>query len=323
MVDPRSQRRAASSITSANLEIVSHPVFLQGRRPRSVPDREGGGRCGPGIPGGLSWSGPSRPRHRPEPIRVAPRAASALDPRNRRPPPRPPRYRQILASLVRYGYRDVVTALHLDRARRPLRTRRWATRSRRRTGRSGSGWSARTSGRPSSSSARSSAPGPTSCPRPTRPSWPSSATTSSLPLLRGRGDPPRGVRPAGLRGLRLDRARAARLGLDLAGPPRHPPRRPARSRSRSAGRGSTRSSRPTSTSSRTWPNSPSDGSRSLVPYGPVALARELERTLKRELDLSIERRTMERCRGQFAREKTAHIPEVFREYSTSRSWRWS
>ncbi len=55
---------------------------------------------------------------------------------------------------------------------------------------------------------------------------------------------------------------------------------------------------------------------SLVPYGPVALARELERTLKRELDLSVERRTMERCRGQFAREPTAHIPEVFREYST-------
>lgn len=55
---------------------------------------------------------------------------------------------------------------------------------------------------------------------------------------------------------------------------------------------------------------------SLVPYGPVGLARELERTLKRELDLSIERRTMERCRGQFAREPTAHIPEVFREFST-------
>ncbi len=57
---------------------------------------------------------------------------------------------------------------------------------------------------------------------------------------------------------------------------------------------------------------------SLVPYGPVALAKELERTLKRELDLSIERRTMERCRGQFAREPTAHIPEVFRDFCTPR-----
>ena len=27
---------------------------------------------------------------------------------------------------------------------------------------------------------------------------------------------------------------------------------------------------------------------------------------------------MERCRGQFAREPTAHIPEVFRDYSTSK-----
>lgn len=57
---------------------------------------------------------------------------------------------------------------------------------------------------------------------------------------------------------------------------------------------------------------------SLVPYGPVALAKELERTLKRELDLSIERRTMERCQGQFAREPMAHIPAVFREYCTSK-----
>ena len=31
-----------------------------------------------------------------------------------------PRYRQILASLVRYGYRDVVTALHLDGLVRPI-----------------------------------------------------------------------------------------------------------------------------------------------------------------------------------------------------------
>ena len=56
----------------------------------------------------------------------------------------------------------------------------------------------------------------------------------------------------------------------------------------------------------------------LALYGPVALVREFERTLRRELDLSVELRTMERCRGQFAREPFAHIPEPFRAYSTAR-----
>ncbi len=56
----------------------------------------------------------------------------------------------------------------------------------------------------------------------------------------------------------------------------------------------------------------------LVPYAPAALAREFERSLKRELDFTVERRTMERCQAQFADEPTAHIPFVVREYSTSR-----
>jgi ubiquinone biosynthesis protein len=56
----------------------------------------------------------------------------------------------------------------------------------------------------------------------------------------------------------------------------------------------------------------------LSPYAPVALAREFERTLKREMDFTIERRTMERCRLQFAKNKTAHIPYVVPEFSTSR-----
>ncbi len=56
----------------------------------------------------------------------------------------------------------------------------------------------------------------------------------------------------------------------------------------------------------------------LAVYGPVGLVREFERTLRRELDLSVELRTMERCRGQFAREPFAHIPVAFREYSTPR-----
>ena len=57
---------------------------------------------------------------------------------------------------------------------------------------------------------------------------------------------------------------------------------------------------------------------SLAAYSPVAQVREFERTLKRELDLSVERGTMLRCRGQFARDPYAHIPEVIREFSTSR-----
>ena len=56
----------------------------------------------------------------------------------------------------------------------------------------------------------------------------------------------------------------------------------------------------------------------LAPYGPVAIAREFERSLKRELDLNVERRTMERCRAQLAREPVAHVPATFPEYSSSR-----
>ena len=56
----------------------------------------------------------------------------------------------------------------------------------------------------------------------------------------------------------------------------------------------------------------------LAPYRPISLAREFERTLKRELDFTAERRTMQRCRIQFAGDPTAHIPSVFEEFSTSR-----
>ena len=56
----------------------------------------------------------------------------------------------------------------------------------------------------------------------------------------------------------------------------------------------------------------------LAPYQPAAIAREFERSLKRELDLSIERRTMERCRGQLATLPYARVPEVFPAYSTTK-----
>ena len=54
----------------------------------------------------------------------------------------------------------------------------------------------------------------------------------------------------------------------------------------------------------------------LAVYRPLSLAREFERTIKRELDFSIERRTMQRCRIQFADDPTAHIPLVIEELST-------
>jgi ubiquinone biosynthesis protein len=56
----------------------------------------------------------------------------------------------------------------------------------------------------------------------------------------------------------------------------------------------------------------------LAPYGPVAIAREFERSLKREIDLNVERRTMEKCQTQLARVPFAHVPLVYKEYSTGR-----
>ena len=56
----------------------------------------------------------------------------------------------------------------------------------------------------------------------------------------------------------------------------------------------------------------------LAPYKPLALAREFERSLKRELDFTIERRTMQRCQSQFAGVPTAHIPYAIEAFSTPR-----
>jgi len=55
----------------------------------------------------------------------------------------------------------------------------------------------------------------------------------------------------------------------------------------------------------------------LAAFQPVSIAREFERSLKRELDFTVERRTMERCQAQFASDPTAHIPFVVREFSTA------
>lgn len=56
----------------------------------------------------------------------------------------------------------------------------------------------------------------------------------------------------------------------------------------------------------------------LVPYAPVAIAQEFERTIRRELDFNVEKRTITRCQAQFRRDPTAHIPQVYPEYSTAR-----
>lgn len=56
----------------------------------------------------------------------------------------------------------------------------------------------------------------------------------------------------------------------------------------------------------------------LAPYRPVSLAREFDRVLTRELDFTAERRTMQRCRNQFAADPSAHIPMVYEEFSTPR-----
>ena len=56
----------------------------------------------------------------------------------------------------------------------------------------------------------------------------------------------------------------------------------------------------------------------LAVYRPLPLAREFERSLKRELDFTVELRTIHRCRAQFKGDPTAHIPFTVDELSTPR-----
>lgn len=53
-------------------------------------------------------------------------------------------------------------------------------------------------------------------------------------------------------------------------------------------------------------------------YRPVAVVREFERSVHRELDFSLEARTMERVRRNFARVDTVHIPAVHWPLTTGR-----
>jgi ubiquinone biosynthesis protein len=56
----------------------------------------------------------------------------------------------------------------------------------------------------------------------------------------------------------------------------------------------------------------------LAAYRPLSLVREFERTIRREMDFSVELRTIKRCRTQFADDPTARIPFVVEEFSTPR-----
>lgn len=56
----------------------------------------------------------------------------------------------------------------------------------------------------------------------------------------------------------------------------------------------------------------------LAVYRPLPLAREFERSLKRELDFTVELRTIHRCQAQFEGDPTARIPFTVEEFSTSR-----
>jgi ubiquinone biosynthesis protein len=56
----------------------------------------------------------------------------------------------------------------------------------------------------------------------------------------------------------------------------------------------------------------------LAELRPTTVVREFERSIKREIDLRVERRTMERCRAQFQRDPDAHIPLTYPEFSTVR-----
>lgn len=54
----------------------------------------------------------------------------------------------------------------------------------------------------------------------------------------------------------------------------------------------------------------------LAQYRPSSLVREFERSIKREIDLRVELRTMDRCRSQFQHDPDTHVPRVYPEYSS-------
>lgn len=229
-----------------------------------------------------------------------------------------PRYRQILATLVRYGYRDVATALHLDGLIRPFE-------------KASHGEEAPPNDRPARLRMVCEDLGPTFVKLgqilSTRHDLLSEAYTAELAQLRDNvrpfpfeeaeailveelGRPPdeifESIDPEPLASASISQVHRATLrdGRVIA----LKIRRPGIDKTVQADLDILKNLAHLAERRISW----------LAQYEPVELVKEFERTLKRELDLAVERRTMERCRGQFAREPFAHIPEVIREVSTSR-----
>ncbi len=240
-----------------------------------------------------------------------------LAPRNGQSPRDLPRYRQILASLMRYGYQDVVAPLHLKGIVRPLE-------------RVALGDDVPPQDRARRLRMVCEDLGPTFVKLgqvlSTRPDLLPEAYTTELAALRddapvpvrgGRSDPDRGIRPAPLRSLaRIDPVPVASASISQV----------HRATLHDGRQIALKIRRPgieklvhadldilKNLAQLAEPQIGLPGSST-----PVALVREFERTLKRELDFNVERRMMERCRLQFAKNQTAHIPYVVAEFSTTR-----
>jgi ubiquinone biosynthesis protein len=229
-----------------------------------------------------------------------------------------PRYRQILASLIRYGYRDVVTALHLEGLVRPIE-------------RVALGAEPTPHDRPRRLRLVCEDLGPTFVKLgqllSTRPDLLPEAYTTELAFLRDEvrpfpfaeaeailaedlGCPPAtifsSIDPEPVASASISQVHRATLpdGRVLAIKIRRP--------------GIDKVVRADLDILRHLSHLAERHLPLLAPYGPVAIAHEFERSLNRELDLSIERRTMERCQVQLESDAFAHVPAVYKEYSSSR-----
>jgi ubiquinone biosynthesis protein len=229
-----------------------------------------------------------------------------------------PRYRQILATLIRYGYRDVVAALHLEGIVRPIE-------------RAALGEGVAPADRPRRLRLVCEDLGPTFVKLgqllSTRPDLVPEAYVQELALLRDDvrpfpyaeaeailaeeyGRPPAEVFAA------IDPEPVASASISQVHRAVLPDGRPVALKIRRPGIEKTVAAdldilrNLSQLAERRLPT--------LAPYHLTALAREFERSIKRELDLDVERRTMERCRRQLRNLSFAHVPEVFPEFCTQR-----
>lgn len=229
-----------------------------------------------------------------------------------------PRYRQILATLIRYGYRDVVTALHLEGIVRPIE-------------RVALGEDVPPQDRPRRLRLVCEDLGPTFVKLgqllSTRPDLVPESYVQELALLRDDvrpfpyaeaeailaeeyGRPPSEVFAA------IDPEPVASASISQVHRAVLPDGRPVALKIRRPGIEKTIQAdldilrNLSQLAERRLP--------ALAPYHLTALAGEFERSIKRELDLEIERHTMERCQRQLAKLPYAHVPEVYPEYSTTR-----